>query len=251
MSAEGLILAGNIRMAPINADGTLGKLKLVGNATKFGIKPNSQKKQQISKQRGSYGAAITTVYLAQPSDVTMTLERIDQQNLLYQFLGEASTYTQTASTVANESVTMHLDGWVKLAGEKISAFALTDGAPTPVTYTAGVDYEVNNDIGMVRAIPGGAIADASICKAGYTQAAITDGTSILGATKSSIRVYIHLEGENLADGSLVLGEFWDVTLTPDQELDFLSDNLVQIGLTGALIKPAAKPSPFVIRQRTP
>jgi len=68
-------------MAPIASDGTRGKLRMVGNTTKLAIKPNSTKKEQKSKMRGSYGTAITTVMLPDPSDFSMTLQRIDKTNL--------------------------------------------------------------------------------------------------------------------------------------------------------------------------
>ena len=102
---------------------------------------------------------------------------------------------------------------------------------------------------LIRAIPGGAITDAQALKVDYTKAAIADGWAINGSTKASIRVYVLLDGENIATGELIQGEFWDVVLTPDQEIDFLSDNLVEIGLNGSMQKPSAKPSAYVVRGR--
>lgn len=247
--AEGLILAGNVYMAPIASDGSLGKLRMVGNTTKLAIKPNSTKKEQKSKMRGSYGTAITTVMLPDPSDFSMTLQRIDRTNLMYQFMGSEGTYAQTAATVTDEAINAVLDGWVKLAKEKVSSVVVTNSAAS-TTYVAGTDYELNADMGMIRAIPGGAITENLELKVDYTAAAITDGWAINGSTQNSIRVYVLLDGENIASGELITGEFWDVMLTPDQELDFLSDELVEIGLSGAMQKPAAKPSAYTIRGRS-
>ena len=246
--AEGLILAGNVLAAKINSDGTLGALRHLGNATQFEIKPNSNKKEQKSKMRGSYGTAITTVLLPEPSEVSITLQRIDKENLRLQFLGSDVAYAQTAGTVTAEDTTAVLDGWVHLAAEKISAVTLTNSGAT-VTYVLGVDYELNTDLGMYRAIPGGAITDAAALKANYTKGAITDGWAIDGSTEASIRVYMLLDGENIASGELITGEFWDVMLTPDKALDFLSDDLVEIVLSGSMTKPAAKPSAYRIRGR--
>lgn len=247
--AEGLILAGNVYMAPIASDGSLGKLRMVGNTTKLAIKPNSTKKEQKSKMRGSYGTAITTVMLPDPSDFSMTLQRIDRTNLMYQFMGSEGTFAQTAATVTDEASNAVLDGWVKLAKEKVSSVVITNSAAS-TTYVAGTDYELNADMGMYRAIPGGAITENQALKVDYTAAAITDGWAINGSTQNSIRVYVLLDGENIASGELITGEFWDVMLTPDQELDFLSDELVEIGLSGAMQKPAAKPSAYTIRGRS-
>lgn len=247
--AEGLILAGNVYMAPIASDGSLGKLRMVGNTTKLAIKPNSTKKEQKSKMRGSYGTAITTVMLPDPSDFSMTLQRIDRTNLMYQFMGSEETFAQTAGTVTDEAINAVLDGWVKLAKEKVSSVVVTNSAAS-TTYAAGTDYELNADMGMIRAIPGGAITENLALKVDYTAAAITDGWAINGSTQNSIRVYVLLDGENIASGELITGEFWDVMLTPDQELDFLSDELVEIGLSGAMQKPAAKPSAYTIRGRS-
>jgi hypothetical protein len=247
--AEGLILAGNVYMAPIASDGTRGKLRMVGNTTKLAIKPNSTKKEQKSKMRGSYGTAITTVMLPDPSDFSMTLQRIDKTNLMYQFMGSEATYTQTAGTVTDEAITAVLDGWIKLAKEKVSSVVVTNSAAS-TTYVPGTDYELNADMGMIRAIPGGAITEGLALKVDYSAAAISDGWAINGSTQNSIRVYVLLDGENIASGELITGEFWDVMLTPDQELDFLSDELVEIGLSGAMQKPAEKPSAYTIRGRS-
>ncbi len=247
--AEGLILAGNVSMAPFKSDGTLGALKKVGNTTKLALKPNSTKKEQKSKMRGSYGTSLTTVLLPDPTDFSMTLQRIDKQNLLYQFLGTEAVYSQTAGTVSNEATTAVLDGWVELSKEKISNVVMTNSAGT-TTYVLNTDYELNTDLGMYRAIPGGAITEAQSLLADFSHAAISDGWAIDGGTKASIRVRVLLDGENIATGELVTGWFWDVTLTPDQELDFLSDELVEIGLTGSMSKPADKPSAYRIRGRS-
>lgn len=247
--AEGLILAGNLYLAPIESTGALGKLRHVGNATKFGIKPNSTKKEQKSKMRGSYGTAITTVMLPDPSDLAITLQRIDKTNLMYQFLGTEASFAQTSGSVTDEVTTAQLDGWVKLGAEKISALVLENTAGT-TTYVAGTDYQVNADVGMYRALAGGTITDAQSLHASYTKAAITDGWAINGSTRSSIRVYCFLEGENIATGELIFCEVWDAMLTPDQEIDFLSDDLVEIGLTGSMTKPSAKPSAYWLRGRS-
>jgi len=247
--AEGLILAGNVSMAPYKTDGTLGALKLVGNTTKLALKPNSTKKEQKSKMRGSYGTAITTVMLPDPTDFSVTLQRIDKQNLLYQFLGSEAAYTQAAGTVSNEASEAVLDGWVQLSKEKISNVVITNSAGT-TTYTLGDDYELNADLGMYRALTTGDIVEGEDLQVDFAHAAITDGWAIDGGTKASIRVRVLLDGENIATGELLTGWFWDVMLTPDQELDFLSDELVEIGLTGSMMKPDDKPSAYRIRGRS-
>ena len=247
--AEGLILAGNLYLAPIDSSGTRGKLRQVGNATKFAIKPNSTKKEQKSKMRGSYGTAITTVLLPDPSELSIALQRIDKTNLMYQFLGTDVPFTQSAGAVTDEVSTAVLDGWVQLGAEKISAVVITNSAAS-TTYAAGTDYEVNGDVGMYRALPGGAITDGQSLKVDYTKAAITDGWAINGSTQASIRVYAFLEGENIATGELMFCEVWDAMLTPDQEIDFLSDELVEIGLNGSMTKPSSKPSAYKLRGRS-
>jgi len=241
--AEGLILAGTLRMAPINSDGSLGALRQVGNASKFAFKPNSTKREQKSKMRGSYGAAITTVQLPDPTDVSITLQRIDIQNLAYQFLGTSSAFTQAGGSISGESVKVTLGGWTQLANQKVSAVTISG-------LTEGTDFEVAADVGMIHWLETGSAVDGATESVNYTAAAITGGQKLVGNTKQSIRVYIHLDGENIADGTLYTGQFWDVTLTPDTEIDFLSDDLVEIGLTGSMVKPAAKSGPFELVVRS-
>lgn len=246
--AQGFIGAGDVLIQPILTGGTLGKLVDVGNSTKFAIKSNSTIKEQKSRKRDTSGQVLETVALQDSAELSMTLETVNRETLRYCFMGEDATYSQAAATVSDEVVVMALDGWVQLAHENLdTTFVLTDSAGT-TTYVEGQDYEVNRRLGMVKALTGGAIADAASCKADYSALAFT-GAAIRGNVQPQIRAFVMLDGVNKVDDSIGILKCWEVVLSPSSEFDFLKDDWNTIDLTGKLKTPPGKSEPFMFYQR--
>ncbi len=251
--AQGFIGAFDVLMAPIDASGVRGKLKDVGNCTKFAPKANATVKEQKSRKRASAGQVLESVALQEPGELSITLETINIDNLRYCVMGEDAAYSQGAATVTDEVTVAQLDGWVKLANEDISAVVLTNSAATVTYIQAGPgvpdpDYEVNPRLGMYRALSTGTITEAQSLKADYVAAAFT-GTAIRGNVKPQLRVYVQLDGVNQVDGSLVFAEFYEAILTPAGEFDFMKDDWNTVELSGKLKTPVGKNEPFIIKQR--
>lgn len=246
-TAQGFIGAGDVYLALIGVGGVLGPLLDVGNTTKLSIKPNSDIKEQKSKKRDSYGDTLETVALKQPADLSMTLETVNRANLRYAFMGEDAAYSQASGTVTDEATTAKLDGWVKLAGEEISAVTLTNVGAT-VTYVLGTDYILNTRLGMYKALVGGAITDNQALLADYSRAAFT-GAAIRGNVKPQIRAYLLLDGKNLVDDSIGILECWEIVLSANSEFDWFKDDFNTIELAGRLKTPVGKTEPFVYKTR--
>ena len=173
-------------------------LKYIGNATKFEIKENSEKKERISKDRANYGSALNTVFIKKPAEVNITLDDLDKDNLSLVFLGDASAVTVTGSTVTDEVVTGYKNLIFKLAHRKVSLVVVkhTTGSPT---YVLDTDYSIiDANLGLIKILTAGAITDGQSLKISYTYGSMTSN-KVAGGTNSNIIVKVLFDGINQAD----------------------------------------------------
>lgn len=172
-------------------------LKYLGNATKFEIKENSEKKERVSKDRSNYGSALNTVFVKKPADVMITIDDLDRDNLALVFLGDSSAVSLVGASVTDEVVTGYQGLIFKTAKRKISAVVLTNSAGA-VTYVLNTDYQiVDAEQGLIKII-GSTITDGQSLKVDYTFGSMTSN-KVSGGINSSIIVKILFDGVNQAD----------------------------------------------------
>ena len=251
MSARGFLGAGDLYARVYNATtGQYDQWAGPFEATKFEIKPNSELKEMSSRGRSTYGQVIESVPLPKPADLSVTFAEVNKDSIAMALFGTASEINQGSGTITDEAVTATLGKWVQLSKQNIATagFVVTNSGAT-VTYVLGTDYEVNYRLGMLRAIDGGAITDASSLKVDFTYNAIS-GTSIAGGTQTQVRAQFKLDGVNFADQLPVIVDVWEAILTPDSAFDFLQNDFAEIALKGRLKTPAGKTEPFTAQLRT-
>lgn len=251
MSARGFLGAGDLYARVYNpTTGQYDQWAGPFESTKFEIKPNSELKEMSSRGRSTYGQVIESVPLPKPADLSVTFAEVNKESIAMALFGTASVVNQGSGSITDEAVTAALGKWVQLAQGNVATagFVVTNSAAT-VTYVLGTDYEVNYRIGMIRAIPGGAIADASSLKVDYAYNAIS-GTSIAGGTQTQVRAQFKLDGVNFADQLPVIVDVWEAVLTPDSAFDFLQNDFAEIALKGRLKTPAGKTEPFKVELRS-
>ena len=251
MSARGFLGAGDLYARVYNpTTGQYDQWTGPFESTKFEIKPNSELKEMSSRGRSTYGQVIESVPLPKPADLSVTFAEVNKESIAMALFGTASVVNQGSGSITDEVVTAALGKWVQLAHGNVATagFVVTNSAAT-VTYVLGTDYEVNYRIGLVRAIPGGAIADAASLKVDYAYNAIS-GTAIAGGTQTQIRAQFKLDGVNFADQLPVIVDVWEAVLTPDSAFDFLQNDFAEIALKGRLKTPAGKTEPFTVELRS-
>ncbi len=238
----GFLGSGDLYMDRLTAAGVSTGKKLVGNATVFSLKSESERKELTGKGKSNYGMVLDSVALQQPGAVEVEINRLDQETLAMVFLGEASVETITGSTVTDEAVSAIHDAFVDLAQRNISSVVVQDETDT-TTYAIGTDYELNTDAGMIKVLSTGSITDGQALHVDYAYAsAVYD--RILGATQPTVKVAMLLDGKNQNTGKDCFVDVWEATLSPDTPVDFLADDFSSVKLTGSMIKPDSKPSPF-------
>ena len=206
-------------------------LRLIGNATKFEIKENSEKKERISKKRNNYGSALNTVYVKQPAEVNITLDDLDKENLALTFLGSSSSVSVTGSSVVAEAQAAYKDRIISTDFRNISAVVVKDVTDT-TTYVLDTDYEiVSATTGLIKVLTAGAIIDGDVLHIDYTYGGMTS-EKVLGGTDSNIIVKVLFDGLNQANQADAVVEVYEAVLSPTTGVDFLSDDFTSIELAG-------------------
>lgn len=244
---SGLLCAGDVYVDRLTDGGASTGLRRIGNATLLSLQESTERKQRISKQRDTYGQALDSIEIKQPTALALNMDEIDADGLAYALLGESATVVQSAGTLSDEPVTAKLDRWVDIGKRDLSSVVVTDsGALT--TYVAGTDYEINARLGWLRAIPGGAITDDEALLVDASYAAVTTA-KVAGAVKPTIRARIFLDGKDLATGDEVYVTIDETTLSPTSAVDFLSSDFTTLEMTGAPKTLPGKTSPYSVERK--
>jgi hypothetical protein len=195
-----------------------------GNATLFSIQENAEIKERISRQSATYGQVLDSVSIKQPAEISVTLDDLNYENLALAFMPGASFQT---------------------AQRKISAVTVTGPAGTP-TYVADTDYEVENaELGLIKILAGGALSGAETLEVSYTYASMT-ANKVTGGTDSSIKVALMMDGINLADESKAMVNVLEAVMTPQNGVDFLSEEFATLELSGTLNTPPGQSAAYTV-----
>jgi hypothetical protein len=217
--------------------GVFQGLKFIGNATKFEIKENSEKKERISKGRTNYGSALDTVFVKKPAEVNLTLDDLDKDNLALVFLGNTSNPNVTGASITDEAVTGYIGSIFKTSQRNISSVVLTNAGAT-VTYVLDTDYSIiDADLGLIKVLTGGLITDGLALLVDYTYGSMTSN-KVEGGTNSNIIVKVLFDGLNQADQSKAVANVFEAVLSPTTGVDFLSDDFTSLELAGVANVPA-------------
>lgn len=247
MSSRGFLGAGDLYIDRIIGGVSQGRVGPY-ECSKFEIKPNVELKEMTSKGKNTYGQVIESVALQQPADFTVELPEVNKESLALALLGTTSAINQAAGDIVDEAWTPKLGVWVPVSKAKISGVTLTNNAAS-ITYANGVDYIVNGDMGWIKALPGGAIADGVAGKVDFHHDVIA-GTQIKGATSADVRARFILDGKNQADGLPAIVTVHEGIIAADAAFDFLADDFNTVSLPGRMKTPAGFVEPFTVDLRS-
>ena len=218
----------------------------IGNATKFEIQVGTNKKERISKGRGNYSSALDTVYLKKSATLKIVVDDLDTDNLALAFLGSKVDDLVVAGSIAGEAATaVVLDKSISLAKDAVSNVVVKD-VTLATTYVLGTDYTINEELGFVTPITGGAITALDVLSIDYDYQAVSQSI-VQGGTENSITVALRLVGENLVDNSKIVVDVWKSKLAPTNAIDFLSENFANIQLDASLELVTGKQATFQVR----
>jgi hypothetical protein len=256
-STRGYIGYGDIFLNPYDPDtGLQTGWVYGGDAKKFSIKPNSEKKELTSRGRNTGGQVIGSAVRVKPADLSITFQEVNKTNLAMAFMGALGTFTQSAQTISAQSYVIQKTGGLGLPHRNINAatIVVTNDAAT-TTYVVNTDYTLNARMGLVLVVPGSALDTAvqAAAQPGFAvkvsyAALAQSGSRIRGAVRSSLRTEVKFDGKNDADGSPMDAHVYEAVLSPEGEFDFLADDWGELELKGTMNTPTGKNEPFLVNQ---
>jgi hypothetical protein len=217
---------------------SLGELDL-GNAPIFAITPETETLAHYESRDGIKEKDLE-VETSIGYSLKITLDEIAKENLNLAFRGEDAITSETQSDghAVNQVVTAKLGNWVKLPHRLLDADSEDITNITGLThYTAGTDYEMDVNVGRIRALVGGSITDDQVLYVDYTYNAY-DIPTVKAASRTTIEGLIRFVGDP-AIGPVYEVECWKVRLKCDADVNFISDDWATISLTGEILKDAA------------
>ena len=243
--ADSLILEGTCYVDRLTDAGVETGIVQFGNTVKLSIKPDAERKQQMSKMKGKYGQVISSISLPKPATFSMQVDQLQRDVFAMAFFGTDSDIDVTGSSVTDEVISEAPAGGrgFLVAQRQISSVVVKDDSGT-TTYVADTDYEVTSaDLGLITVIDGGAIVEDQILKVSYSYASRA-GYKVEGMTKVSVLVKIVLDGINLDNGNHCILTIDKGRLTPTAEIDFMSSEFFSATFDGDTETIEGASSPF-------
>lgn len=236
---------GDLYMDRLTASGESTGLIKAGNAIKLALRVASETVKLTARGRDNYGQTLASVTRITASTVNLDLNQIDRHTLAAIFMGEAADRTGAGGDVTDKEITARVGRWVELGHLNVSAVVVKDNDDiAPITYTAGIHYELSPRLGMIRVLAAeGGPAEGDTLVINYTWAAET-GFRITGATRPEVKVALLLDGKNDHDGTPVIVKVFEGHLRPASEVDFLSEDFTTLQFEGEMITPPGKSWPF-------
>ncbi len=242
--SDSFLGAGRVFIDRLTDAGEPSGLKIAGSVTKFELNPESEIKEQLSKGLDDYGQVLASVTLPGKTNINLTLNQLDAENLAMAFLGSREAASQASGSVSGEAVKAHPGYYSELEYENVSSVVVKD-ATDATTYVEGTDYEVDTRLGLIRVLAGGAIAAGDTLHVYYSYGEVAR-SRITGADSPIIRTRLVLDGKNMVNGKRVRVTVPKARLKPSTAVDFLADDFLPLELEGLCEVPAVGEAPFEI-----
>jgi hypothetical protein len=213
-----------------------------------------------SRKKGIHGQTIHSI--AGESSAALSMAFIEQpvELLALAFASKPEQVTVSAGTVSDEEVVIGAVGAFKLAQRNILASpaveVVEDTDTDPETYVLGEDYVIDNAIGMIRILPGGAIAQALATAQGsdedatitvlvsYSYGALS-ATAFDGETVKRANLAVLFDGRNRVSGKDFSMEYYHLVVdAPDEIFDLMSLELITLTIAGDALTPEGKTAPY-------
>jgi len=242
--SESFLGSGRLLIDRLTDAGVSTGYKVVGGCPKFELHMESEIKEQRSKGRNNYGQVIASATLPGKTNLAITINDLDAENMAMAFMGTKSADNQTAGTVTDEEVVAHPGYASELEYEAVSSVVVKDDTDT-TTFVEDTDYTVDARLGLITVLAAGNISEGDTLHVDYSYADVTRD-KVVGADAPIIRCKLILDGKNMVNGRDVRVIVPKARLKPSSAVDFLSDDFLPLELEGLCEIPAVGEAPFEI-----
>jgi len=237
-NSKGMLYEGDVFLRLFSA-GVLSD-KMIGpiDGTKLQLKANNEILSRTTKRRGQWGKTVGQVSRGKPSTFALGFNSMTPELMAVLFLGEEAAQNITGGTITAESVTLQHDEWVKVSERNITAVVITGSVE-------GTDYEVNKNVGAIKALSAGNLPDDTATTFDATFSGIT-GITIKGGTQARVDIEVIMDGMNLEDESDVYIRIPKVTLQIDSDTDLFGDDYIVAEFSGEIERLDTETAEFYV-----
>ena len=243
--SNGLLVAGDLYIDRLDADGNSTGYMPVSNATQMALEQEIEFQDLTSRRKDTYGQTLATVPIPQPGEVNLTLDEINRQNLAIALLGEMEEINTSGETFTATEVTLKGYNWTPIGERSLKEEGFTVEKDA-TELTRGVDYEVNWAMGLIRAIKGSenVTEGDTVQVSGETNA--MSGARIKGSVRPVVRAKLMLDGRNMVDNRRLIVTVDEATLRPTEAVDLLSEEFATLPMTGRMRTLSGKDAPYTV-----
>lgn len=237
---KGFIGTGDLMVRNLGESGA--QFRPVGNATLFQLTPKIVQVERKSFQRGTRGQTLETIKRMDGVEVRIEIDTFGRDNLALALAGSVADLTQDALTAQVVTLSLPHGQWVELGAFNVSAVSIADKIE-------GEDFLVKPEAGMIMALADGDIVDGAETAITFNAAAIAGGEaySVNGGAAADTLLQLRLDGHDEATGKSVITDVWRVRVSPQEAVNFLTNEFNKLVLTGLAETPEGGDSPFRTR----
>lgn len=239
---DGLIFAGVVYARNRRIAGST--FRDIGNTTSLQIKSSTDKKERVSKRKGSYGQALDSISQKKPAEVSFKLDTFDRDNLAMVLVGEAVVLEASAQKVTDENVTITKKGeWYQLSRDNIDPTTIKVKNATSQA-VAETDVEYNANLGLIAIKPSCAnVQDGEIVKVTFSTRN-GGGFRIDADTVGDFDLEIMIDAENRVSGKNGKLHIPSAVVSSESDLDWLKDDFNEAGFKGNAVLVAGHKSAY-------
>lgn len=245
---SGFIGSGDLYFDRLDENGNSTGFILIGNATKLELKPDSDTKDRVSRQRDTYGQVLDSISLPKPTKISLAIDELQLSNLAIAMLGTIISVPVSSGSVTPGSVGIgnftagQPNIWQQLPNTYVSNIALK--SVDDVVEYAITDFNVNERLGLITTF-GSNIQPDDELRISYDYE-VPAQFRIDGSTQSVVKGKIKLDGVNRVNGQPVIVEIDEAVLSPKSAIDFLADKFLELSLEGVCRTLPGKTSPYTV-----
>lgn len=241
-----IMQAADVTIFPI-VGGVESKVGYLINSTDLSVTPATSEIQELkSTMKGTYGQALDTyggeVTAAQ---LSISFNRADPRIFAMAMGGTVEDIPAKKGAVTDgEFITSDVGSVVVLEFDYVesSTFELKTASET---FVAGTDFELYAGDGKVQ-IKSSKLASATGVTTSYSYDIPAQVEMHLGA-ETNFKMRIEFDGLNASGERRLRGDIWECTVSPTEALNLHGMEPVTATLTGKMVTPAGKKSPFKLR----
>ena len=215
---------------------------ILGNVTELKSKSEIEKKELIGRGKHNYGQAIDSTAIPKPTELSINFDSFDKHALAQALMGELVENAGTPSPI-NKEIKAKKGVWIDLGVMDIDAEGFAVKTKSPSKPLEKADYELNTNLGMIW------LNDTETTKALTDESVlvITGNTKgqasiqIEAGTLHNLELELKLDGKDQITGKEGILHIPHAVLSANGELDWLSDDWMQAGLSGTAVKDEGKP----------